>query len=126
MAFAGKWTVAKFEGLRDVAVDLGADEAKMDPAKLQGATVEITQDGDNLTFNATGGLGKSGTHSMTVGQPSEGELFGKAYSGTTAWDGDKIVSVGKSGVKLTRSIDGGQLLYTLESNGKTGKVWFSK
>ncbi|KAJ8044625.1 Fatty acid-binding protein 2, liver [Holothuria leucospilota] len=126
MAFNGKWTVSRFEGLKDVADAFGVDESKRDPAKLQGATVEIQQDGDNFTFTATGGLGKTGTHSMTVGQPSEGELLGRAYSATTAWEGDTIVSKGKSGLVLKRSIEGGNMVYTIEYGGKAGRIYFSK
>lgn len=126
MAFSGKWTVSKYEGLKDVFDAYGVEESRRDPAKLQGATVDIKQDGDTLTFTATGGLGKTGTHSMTVGQPSEGELFGRAYSATTAWEGDTIVSRGKSGVVLKRSIEGGNLVYTIEFGGKSGKITFSK
>ncbi|PIK44651.1 putative fatty acid-binding protein type 3-like [Apostichopus japonicus] len=126
MAFNGKWTVSKFEGLNDVMDAYGVAADKRDPSKLQGGSVEIKQDGDNFTFTATGGLGKSGTHTMTVGGPSEGELFGKAYSGTTAWEGDVLVFKGKSGVVLKRSIEGANLVYTIEFGGKTGKVFLSK
>ncbi|PIK38828.1 putative fatty acid-binding protein type 3-like [Apostichopus japonicus] len=126
MAFNGKWTVSRFEGLNDVMDAYGVAADKRDPTKLQGASVEIKQDGDNFTFTATGGLGKSGTHTMTVGGPSEGELFGKAYSGTTAWEGDVLVFKGKSGVVLKRSIEGANLVYTIEFGGKTGKVFLSK
>lgn len=112
--------------MNDVLDAFGVDSSHRDPAKLQGATVEIKQDGDNFTFTTTGGLGKSGSHTMTVGGPSEGELFGKAYSGTTAWDGDTVVFTGKSGVVLKRSIEGANLVYTVEYGGKTGKVTFSK
>ncbi|XP_071834641.1 fatty acid-binding protein 2, liver-like [Apostichopus japonicus] len=126
MAFNGKWTVSRFEGLNDVMDAYGVAADKRDPTKLQGGSVEIKQDGDNFTFTATGGLGKSGTHTMTVGGPSEGELFGKAYSGTTAWEGDVLVFKGKSGVVLKRSIEGANLVYTIEFGGKTGKVFLSK
>ncbi|XP_071833649.1 uncharacterized protein [Apostichopus japonicus] len=126
MAFNGKWTVSKFEGLNDVLDAFGVAADKRDPSKLQGGSVEIKQDGDNFTFTATGGLGKAGSHTMTVGGPSEGELFGKAYSGTTAWDGDAVVFTGKAGVVLRRSIEGGNMVYTIEFGGKTGKVFFTK
>uniref|UniRef100_UPI0039805CCF lipocalin/fatty-acid binding family protein n=1 Tax=Salmonella sp. s51884 TaxID=3159654 RepID=UPI0039805CCF len=126
MAFNGKWTVSSFEGLGAVMDAYGVDAAKKDPAKLQGATVEIKQDSDNFTFTTTGGLGKAGTHSLTVGGPSEGELFGKAYSGTTAWEGDTLVFKGKSGVVLKRSVEGGKLVYIILFGGKTGKIILTK
>ncbi|WP_187787930.1 lipocalin/fatty-acid binding family protein [Salmonella sp. S146_54837] len=126
MAFNGKWTVSSFEGLGAVLDEYGVDPAKKDPAKLQGATVEIKQDGNNFSFITTGGLGKVGTHSLTVGGTSEGELFGKAYSGTIAWEGDTLVFKGKSGVILKRSIESGKMVYTIEFGGKTGKIFFSK
>ncbi|WP_187787910.1 lipocalin/fatty-acid binding family protein [Salmonella sp. S146_54837] len=126
MAFNGKWTVSSFEGLNAVLDAVGADPAKRDPAKLQGGTVEIKQDGDNFSFTTTGGLGKVGTHSLTVGGPSEGELFGKAYSGTTAWEGDTLVFKGKSGLVLKRSIEGGKMVYTIEIGDKSGKIVLTK
>lgn len=126
MAFSGKWTVSSFEGLKEVAEAFGVDVSKRDPAMLKGATLEIKQDGDTLTYTTTGGLGRTGTHTMTVGQQSEGELFGKVYSATTEWDGDTIVSKGQSGLVLRRSVEGCNLVYVIEYGGKSGKLVFTK
>ncbi len=126
MAFNGKWTVSSFEGLNAVMDAFGVAADKRDPTKLKGGVVEIKQNGNNFTFNTTGGLGKAGSHDLTVGGPLEGELFGKAYSGTTAWEGDVLVFKGKSGVVLKRSVEGGKLVYTIEFGGKTGKVFLTK
>jgi len=125
MAFSGTWTLARHEGLKDILDLFDVAQERRDPAKLQGATVEIKQDGDNFTVTTTGGLGKSGTASFKVGGQQSGELFGKPFSGDVSWDGGALIMKGERGT-VRREVVGGELVYTLEAGGKTGKLFLTK
>jgi len=123
---AGKYAVASFEGLKDVLDKFQVPQEKRDPAKIQGATVDIQQNGDNFSITTTGGLGKSGTTTFSVGGAYETEIFGKTLKGTTAWEGEALVMRGEGGAVLRREISGGQLVYTVEFQGSTAKILFNR
>lgn len=128
MAFTGSWKVSSFEeeNLNKALDAFGIPQAERDRNMVLKAAVTIAQDGDNFTMNATGGLGKKGNHSFKVGDEINGELFGKKYQGSTSWDGDKVVFKGKSGMVLTRSIEGSNMVYTVSFGGHSGRIVFSK
>jgi len=125
MTFSGKWRFARHEGLKDILDLFNVAQERRDPAKLQGATVEIQQDGDNFTITTTGGLGNSGTANFTVGGQQSGELFGKPFSGDVSWDGGALVMKGERGT-VRREVIGGELVYTLDAGGKTAKLFLTK
>ncbi|KAJ8044626.1 Gastrotropin [Holothuria leucospilota] len=128
MAFTGKWKVTNFEEqkLFSVLDAFGVPESDRDRNMILKGSVDITQNGDNFTMNATGGLGKKGTHTFTVGNEVDGELFGKKYHGNVSWDGDVVVFKGQTGVVLRRAIESGNLVYTVEYGGKSGRIFFTK
>lgn len=128
MAFTGNWKVSNFEEEKlNKALDaFGIPASERDRNMVLKAAVDIKQDGDSFTMNATGGLGKHGAHTFNVGDSIEGALFGKKYQGTTSWNGDKVVFKGKSGMVLTRSIEGSNMIYTIEYGGHGGRIVFSK
>ncbi|KAJ8035596.1 hypothetical protein HOLleu_19324 [Holothuria leucospilota] len=128
MAFTGKWKVTNFEEdkLNSVLDAYGIPQSDRDRNMILKASVDITQNGDTFTISATGGLGKKGAHTFTVGNEVDGELFGKKYHGTHTWDGDTVVFKGRTGVVLRRAIEGGNLTYSVEYGGKCGKIFLSK
>lgn len=122
----GSFKVAGFDGLKAVLDKFGVPEEKRDPAKLQGATVTIKQDGNKFAITTTGGLGQVGTNTFSVPGPYSTELFGRAVKGNSAWEGDALVMRGEGGAVMKREIVGNQLIYTVEFGGVSGKIMMDR
>ena len=124
--FNGTYTVADFNGLKDVLDKLGVPEEKRDPAKLQGGSVTIKQEGNNFTITTTGGLGQSGTNSFSVPGDYDTELFGRKVKGKVSFEGDALVMKGEQGAEIRREIVNNQMIYTVSYGGSSGQIVFNK
>ncbi|KAJ8044622.1 Fatty acid-binding protein 2, liver [Holothuria leucospilota] len=124
--FNGTFTVASFDGLKTVLDNFGVPEERRDPAKLQGASVTIKQDGNNFSITTTGGLGQTGTNNFSVPGDYDTELFGRKVKGKVAFEGDALVMRGEGGAVIKREIAGNQMTYTVEFGGASGKIVFNK
>jgi len=124
MAFAGKWTLDRNEGMEAVIKAMGLPVDKV-PTSPVGFTLDIAQDGDNFDIKTTTPQGTRDTKFVVGGSLKE-SIMGVEVDATSKWDGTKlVVSTGK-GNSLSREVVGGELVTTVTFDGASGKRIFKK
>ena len=124
MAFAGKWSLDRNEGMEAVIKAMGLPADKV-PSSPVGFTLEIAQDGDNFTIKTTTPQGTR-ENKFTVGGALKESIMGVEVDATSKWDGDKLVIATGKGNSLSREIVGGELVTTVNFEGASGKRIFKK
>ncbi|XP_072167017.1 fatty acid-binding protein 1, liver-like [Diadema setosum] len=125
--FSGTWSIDKHDSF-DALLDLLAVPAeKRPPFPITQLTVEITQNGDNMHIKSTTAQGCN-DYSFDVGSEFETNLvvWMPKMKVTSAWEGDSVVLTNEQGFKLSRSLEGGQMVTTMGKGDTTAKVYFNK